>query len=187
MRNLEIRKFEIRNSRRGRAGFTLIELMTVIGIITIISSVVIAAINPAQRLRQANDAARVTSISTIKNAVDGYTTLNEGTPPNCDGLPSCPTDYFKLTGSDALSQKILTLEHLKSIPRPPESGGELCKFYAKLYPSVQKKYELRWCFTSWNQQKVTDTNASGNYNCEWRSVEGVALCYAGTEEDIPVL
>lgn len=172
--------------KKNLLAFTLVELIIVIGVLAITTSVAIAVINPAQKLELANDAVRANALATIKLAVDSYTTVNEGVPPSCEGLASCPTDFFEITGSDPLSAKILTLEHLKTIPLPPQSGGQICRFYAKLYPTAQKKYELRGCFTSWDEQKVQEVNRSGNYNCQWDRANRVALCYVGTEYDLPV-
>ena len=52
-----------------RKGFTLVELLVVIAIITIVSFVVIVTLNPAELLKQARDATRVSDVATIQSAV----------------------------------------------------------------------------------------------------------------------
>ena len=50
-------------------GFTLIEILIVIGIIAILSSIVIIAVNPARQFAQARDTKRQSDVNAILNAV----------------------------------------------------------------------------------------------------------------------
>lgn len=52
-----------------QSGFTLIEILVVIGIIAILAAVVIIAINPARQFAQARNTQRWSNINTILNAV----------------------------------------------------------------------------------------------------------------------
>ena len=62
-------------------GFTLIEILVVIGIIAILATIVLIAINPARQFRQARDTQRVSNINAILNAVGQYVADNKGTIP----------------------------------------------------------------------------------------------------------
>lgn len=52
-----------------KQGFTLIEILVVIGIIGILAAVVLVAVNPARQFRQARDSQRLANVNTILNAI----------------------------------------------------------------------------------------------------------------------
>ena len=53
-------------------GFTLLELLIVIGILAILATVIIVAINPAELLRRARDSQRLSDLSSITSALAFY-------------------------------------------------------------------------------------------------------------------
>lgn len=99
-----------------QSGFTLIEILVVIGIIAILAAVVLIAINPARQFAQARNSQRTSNINAILNAIGQYTADNKGALPSIpDGeiddtlcaelvptyLPILPTD--PLSDSDGVS------------------------------------------------------------------------------------
>lgn len=59
-------------------GFTLIELLVVIAIIGILAAVVLIAINPAERIAEANDSKTKSNIGQVATAVESCYTANAG-------------------------------------------------------------------------------------------------------------
>jgi len=70
-------------------GFTLIEVLIVIGILAILAAAVIIAINPARQFAQARDSQRMSNVETILNAIGQRLVDNHGTFTG--GNPSCPS------------------------------------------------------------------------------------------------
>lgn len=67
--------------KKKQQGFTLIEILVVIGIIAILAAVVLIAINPARQFAQARNSQRESNINAILDAVGQYTADNKGSLP----------------------------------------------------------------------------------------------------------
>ncbi len=65
-----------------KKGFTLLELLIVIGILAILATVSILVINPAELLRRSRDSQRISDLSTIKSAIGLY--LTDVSSPDLD-------------------------------------------------------------------------------------------------------
>jgi len=116
-----------------KQGFTLVELLLVIGIIAVLAGVVFVALDPAKRFRDSRDARRLTDIENILSAVHQYVVDNQGAfPPGIDtterqigtGSGGC-----QISGAcDGSAEECVDLSqslarYLKTIPVDPAGGG----------------------------------------------------------------
>ncbi len=80
---------KVRGAVRPSSGFTLIEILVVIGIIAILAAVVIIAINPARHFAQARNSQRESNLTTILNGIGQNIVDNKGTF-TCAGVGTAP-------------------------------------------------------------------------------------------------
>lgn len=66
-------------------GFTLIELMVVIGVLGILYAVTLWAINPQNVKSRARDVVRISDLGKLQSAIENYVSDN-GVPPEIDNL-----------------------------------------------------------------------------------------------------
>jgi prepilin-type N-terminal cleavage/methylation domain-containing protein len=78
-----------------KKGFTLLELLIVIGILAILSTTIVLVINPAELLKKARDSQRISDLNTVKTAIAYYVT--ETGSPSIGSLYSAQT-YSDLAG-----------------------------------------------------------------------------------------
>ncbi|MFA6464090.1 MAG: prepilin-type N-terminal cleavage/methylation domain-containing protein [Candidatus Paceibacterota bacterium] len=109
-----------------KKGFTLIELMVVISIISLLSSIVLTSLNTA-RVR-ARDARRMSDITELRNALQLIANDNGGIYPpstywgiNCIGLNDGDSNCWLGNGRNMGDTNITTLfsNYMKVIPRDP--------------------------------------------------------------------
>lgn len=84
------------NYKKQQSGFTLIEILVVIGMIAILATIVLIAINPAKQFRQGRDTQRTSNVNAILNAVGQYLADHKGTlPPSLGTPPLAKSDISK--------------------------------------------------------------------------------------------
>lgn len=99
------------NSRRG---FTVIELLVVIGLIAVLAGVLVVLVNPVGQLQKSRDARRKVDIRQIQSALELYR-ADQLAYPDASALATCGVS---LTGSVNGS----TVTYISKIPCDPKGG-----------------------------------------------------------------
>jgi prepilin-type N-terminal cleavage/methylation domain-containing protein len=128
-----------KNIFSGKTGFTLLEILLVIGIIAVLAAVIVVSLDPARRFEEARNSRRLSDIQSILSAVQQYTVDNNGTLP--DGISdvetqigaanvNCATTISSSTVCNVTTQSCVDfsvvdtglVRYLKSIPFDPLNG-----------------------------------------------------------------
>ncbi len=106
-------------------GFTLIEILVVIGIIAVLATIVIIAINPARQFAQSRDTQRTSNINAILNAIGQRIADNKGIfqGGTCNQLPNSTTSIQTSSGSGQGELGCLVPTYLSAFPVDPTSGS----------------------------------------------------------------
>jgi prepilin-type N-terminal cleavage/methylation domain-containing protein len=107
------------------SGFTLIEVLVVIGILAVLATIVLVAVNPAKQFKTARDSQRTANVASILNAVSQNVADNGGVF-SCDGeaklLPA--TSTVIKSGVDGYDiADCLSPTYISSLPFDPKKDG----------------------------------------------------------------
>lgn len=116
-------------------GFTLIEMLVVITIIGILSTITVAAVNPGRQFAKARDAQRETDLIAILSAIYQYSSEHSGAVPDTDG--NAITSNFPTTltcigtggscfnlGAAGDTGETLVPVYMASMPKDPQTGTD---------------------------------------------------------------
>jgi len=114
------------NKKVSNQGFTLIEILVVIGIIAVLAAVVLIAINPARQFAQARDSQRTANVNAILNAVGQNIADNAGVF-TCVAGPLPQNIKTLKSGSSSTEYNIrpcIVPNYMPEIPVDPVGGVE---------------------------------------------------------------
>lgn len=144
-------------------GFTLIELLIVIGVIAILAVAVLAAIDPVEQLRKADDSRRRADTVEVLKALDRYKTMFAEYPwgsssvvtrcPQFNGVPAtCP-----LNGPIDVTA-LITLQEVK----PTIADRALEEYFITEHPSTQAFVCFQPTSRAFSNASIAMFDAEGN-------------------------
>lgn len=101
-----------------RQAFTLIELLVVVGILAVLLTIVLIAINPARQFSQANNTKRQSDVNALLNAVHQYAADHKGVLPA--GISTTPKEV-SFAGANICAD--LVSDYLAALPADPLTSG----------------------------------------------------------------
>ena len=108
-----------------KSGFTLIEILIVIGIIAVLASVVLVAVNPTRQFKLARDSQRVSNVNSILNTIGQNMAEHRGIF-TCNGTttPSIPTSSTTITSTGGFNlAPCVVPAYISSLPFDPSNSN----------------------------------------------------------------
>src|SRR3990167_10115705 len=101
--------------KSAQKGFTLVELLVVIGILATLLAITLIAINPARQFAQANNTQRSSNVNAILNAIHQYAADNKGALPA--GITTTAQNISD-TGANICAD--LITQYMAALPQDPD-------------------------------------------------------------------
>ena len=105
--------------KTAQKGFTLVELLVVIGILATLLAITLIAINPARQFSQSNNTQRSSNVNAILNAVHQFAADSRGALPA--GITTT-VQNISSTGADICADVIT--RYMAALPEDPSLGGD---------------------------------------------------------------
>lgn len=123
-------------NQKSQQGFTLIEILLVMALIAALATIVLVAINPAEKFKQSRDTQRYTDTASLAGAVQQYYVDHQGSlPAGIDTTPKSITAAAGATNIDLCA--VLVTKYLVVMPIDPKTGTKPttppCTGYASGY------------------------------------------------------
>jgi type IV pilus assembly protein PilA len=112
-------------NKRQLKGFTLIEILVVVGLIAILAAITIVAINPAKNFADTRNTQRSSDVQQVLNAMWQYAAEPGHTVVDFGTIPTCGTSTVEIgTAVGNLNLATLLVDtYIADIPVDPASGN----------------------------------------------------------------
>jgi len=121
IKNKKMEKIKNKKLRKRESGFTLIEILVVIGLIALLAAVVIIAINPARQFAQGRNAQRVSNVNAILNAIGQNIADNKGVF-TCGVSFSADKKFIKSGADEYDIRSCIVPTYISELPVDPTDG-----------------------------------------------------------------
>lgn len=150
---MECCKSLYRSLKLGKSGFSLIELLVVIGLLGVVTTVAIMLINPTTQFNKANDGVRKGDLLKIQSALELYRGDNVYYPPTLTLLTSGSPKY------------------LQTQPKDPKTGVTYEANYQALPSGCDNSTSFCTSYQLWGCLEYADpkADASTQSNCTYKS------------------
>lgn len=166
----------LRKTAQKKNGFTLVELLVVIAIIAVLAAVVVLIINPLELTRRSRDAARLTDLSSLQNAINvavqeatnsGAAILcaDPGDPAPCGGTSNAAGTGTRNSGGTGWVKVNLGAQKSVSVPTlPADPINDSTYHYTYETNSAGDKWEINAVLESQQYLGKMATDGGNNDN-----------------------
>jgi prepilin-type N-terminal cleavage/methylation domain-containing protein len=151
-----------------KSGFTLLEILLVVGIISILAGIVILAINPTKQLGDTRNAQRRADVLTIINAVYQYS-LDNGSLPT--SIPEVSTSCAEDAAAEICQE---------------EDGTETCSSLVALYDDLVTASSTYLSAIPKDPSETVSYGSGSGYAVVEEDSGRITVCAPSAENDVTI-